>query len=167
MQTIPPQGYTKVGFGTDLHRLTSGKAIVLGGVAIPCAYSMVAVSDGDVLLHAIIDALLGAFGLGDIGEHFPASAVEPGSPSGPMLEQVCSLIREKGAELVNVDCVIDCETIRLAEWKGSIRQNVADLLQLDQSRVNVKAKTAEGLGPVGMGEAISAQAVVLVSFPEG
>ncbi|MCD8141308.1 MAG: 2-C-methyl-D-erythritol 2,4-cyclodiphosphate synthase [Planctomycetaceae bacterium] len=167
MQDSTPYGYIQVGFGTDTHRLAPGTGITLGGVFIPCEYGMVAVSDGDVLLHALTDALLGSCGLGDIGEHFPASAVVQDAPSGPMLHQVLTLVREKGATVVNVDCVIDCEAIRLGELKKRIRRNLADLLQLAPLRVNVKAKTAEGLGPVGEGGAVSAQAVVLVSFSEG
>ncbi len=166
MQNPVPGGYTQVGFGTDLHRLVQGGGIALGGVLIPCEYGVVADSDGDVLLHALVDALLGASGLGDIGDHFPASAVEPGAASSPMLRTAYALVREKGGVVANVDCVIDCETVRLGAWKAAMRQSVADLLGLDPSRVNIKAKTAEGLGPVGEGKAISAQAVALVQFTE-
>lgn len=164
MTQSPLQDYIQVGFGTDLHRLISGSGVRIGGVYIPCGFAAVADSDGDVLLHALVDAVLGASGQGDIGEHFPASAVEPGQDSTPMLAHALTLAAQKGGSVVNVDCVIDLEAVKLKQWKAEIRASLARLIGIDADRVNVKAKTAEGLGPIGAGEAIAAQAVVLLSF---
>lgn len=151
----------RVGFGTDLHRLEPGEGIPLGGAPVPCAYRCVAVSDGDVLLHALVDALLGACGWGDIGEWFPASSVEPGQASSAFVAEVLAKMRESGISIVNVDAVVDLEGVRLAPWKAAIRQSVAELLGIPAGRVNIKAKTAEGLGPVGEGKAVAAQVAVL------
>lgn len=152
----------RIGFGTDLHRLEAGDGIRLGGVRIPCGYSCVAVSDGDVLLHSLVDALLGACGWGDIGEWFPESEVERGKASGFFVERVMEKMRASGLGVVNVDATVDLQNIRLAEWKPAMRESVARLLDIPPGRVNVKAKTAEGLGPVGEGLAVAAQTAVLV-----
>lgn len=157
----------RIGFGTDVHCLAPGSGFPLGGVRIPCDRAAIAVSDGDVLVHALVDAILGAIGMGDIGDHFPPSAVEPGQDSATMLAFAMGLAKEKGAVLVNADCVIDLEAVKLEKWKPLIRQSIADLLELEAGNVNVKAKTAEGLGPIGAGEAIAAQAIVLMAFLEG
>ena len=152
----------RVGFGTDLHRLAEGDGLWIGGVLIPCPFSCEAVSDGDVLLHALVDALLGACGLGDIGEWFPESAVEQGQASAAFVHAVMGTLRERGVGIVNVDATVDLQNVRLAEWKPAIRENVASLVGIEPARVNVKAKTAERLGPIGEGAAIAAQAVVLL-----
>lgn len=164
MQDRPPSDNLRVGFGTDIHRLVTGEGVKLGGVLIPCTYACVAVSDGDVLLHALIDALLGALALGDIGEHFPHSRVASGEDSRVLLAQILNLVHANNATPVNVDCVVDLEVFKLAEWKPKIRDSIAGLLGIDPGRVNVKAKTAEGLGPVGAGEAIAAQVVALLAL---
>lgn len=156
----------RVGFGTDLHRLEPGDGVTLGGVTIPCAYRCRAVSDGDVVLHALVDALLGCAALGDIGEHFPESAVTQGESSRRFVEAALAMLADAGLEPVNVDCVIDLEHVRLAEYKAAIRRSVARLLGLDESRVNIKAKTAEGLGPVGEGKAVAAQVAALAAMTE-
>lgn len=135
---------------------------MLGGVRIPCAFRCLADSDGDVVLHALVDALLGACGWGDIGEWFPASSVVPGQASGDFVSAVLLKMREAGIGVVNADIVIDLEVVRLAPWKAAIRENIANLLGVNAARVNVKAKTAEGLGAVGEGKAVGAQAAVLV-----
>lgn len=154
----------RVGMGTDVHRLEPGDGLKIGGVAIPCGYRSIADSDGDVLLHAIVDALLGACGAGDIGDHFPASAVSPGEDSACFVEHAVGVVAARGGRIVNVDCVIDIEVCRLGPFKQRIRTRLAEVLGVDASRVNVKAKTAEGLGAVGEGRAFSAQAVVLVEI---
>lgn len=154
----------RVGLGTDVHRLEPGDGLKLGGVAISCGYRSVAVSDGDVLLHALVDAMLGACGGGDIGEHFPASEVTPGEDSRRFVEYALDVAKAGGASIVNVDCVIDVEVCRLGVMKKAIRDNLAGMLGVDASRINVKAKTAEGLGAVGEGRAFSAQAVVLMEL---
>ncbi len=151
----------RVGFGTDVHVLRSGTGVTLGGVVVPCAYGCEAVSDGDVVLHALVDAMLGCAGLGDIGEYFPAGKATPGESSARFVRETLALLGEAGVRLVNVDCVIDVEVVRLGKVKGEIRASVAALLGVDVGRVNVKAKTGEGVGAVGEGRAVSAQAVVL------
>lgn len=164
MTQAPLHDYIQVGFGTDLHRLVPGRGLRIGGADIPCEVAAVADSDGDALLHALVDAVLGASGQGDIGDHFPALAVAPGQDSAPMLAHALALAAQKGGVVVNVDCVIDLEAVKLGPWKAEIRASLARLFGIDPGRVNVKAKTAEGLGPIGAGEAIAAQAVVLLSF---
>ncbi len=156
----------RIGLGSDLHRLERGGGIRLGGLDIPCPLSCVAVSDGDVLLHALMDAWLGALGLGDIGDHFPESSVKPGTDSRLLLKRALSLPEGGGVRIVNVDCIVDLERPKLAGWKKRIAENVAALLGLSPSRVNIKAKTAEGLGPVGAGQAIAAQVALLLEVDE-
>jgi 2-C-methyl-D-erythritol 2,4-cyclodiphosphate synthase len=152
----------RIGFGTDMHRLIAGTGIRLGGVDIPCGFACAAASDGDVLLHALTDALLGSLAMGDIGGHFPADEVIPGEDSRRFPLHVARLLAGSGARVVNIDCVVDLERPSLREWKTDIRNGIANLLSLPFERVSVKAKTAEGLGPVGQSLAISAQAVVLI-----
>ncbi len=159
-------GNIRVGFGTDLHAFISGNGFHLGGVFIPCQFGVRAISDGDVLLHALVDAMLGGAGLGDIGEYFPESKVTKGENSRIFVEETLALIKARGAELVNIDCVVNLEPIRLSRWKAEIRAKIAEILALDLSRVNVKAKTAEGLGCIGRGEAVSAEVVVLLNVRE-
>lgn len=154
----------RAGFGTDLHRLEPGDGLWLGGVKIPCLYLAKAHSDGDVLLHALIDALLGAAAQGDIGDHFPEKKVAKGESSARLLAKTLALLAPTGMRVVNVDCVIDLEVVRLCDWKDAIRASVANLLNLDKARINVKAKSAERLGPIGKGRAVAAQAIVLVEF---
>lgn len=151
----------RIGFGTDLHVLEPGEGIVLGGVAVPCGYSVRAVSDGDVVLHALVDAMLGCAGLGDIGDHFPESVVESGESSRRFVVETREMLAGAGFSLVNIDCVIDLEVVRLAGMKGMIRASLAGLVGLEVGCVNVKAKTAEGVGVVGEGVAVGAQVVVL------
>lgn len=152
----------RVGLGTDTHRLVHGEGIYLGGVFIACPFSCHAVSDGDVLLHALVDALLGACGQGDIGEWYPADAVTRGQASDLFVRESLAKLGDAGYAVGNVDSVIDLEVVRLAEWKQEIRASLAALLDIAPEHVNVKAKTAEGMGPVGEGRAVAAQVVVLV-----
>ncbi|MCL1999925.1 MAG: 2-C-methyl-D-erythritol 2,4-cyclodiphosphate synthase [Planctomycetes bacterium] len=152
----------RIGLGSDLHRLKPGDGIRLGGLDIPCSLSCIAVSDGDVLLHALIDAWLGALGLGDIGDHFPESSVVPGTDSRFFLEKILTLSSREKARIVNIDCIIELERPKLGEWKKKIGANLADLLELAPAKINVKAKTAEGMGQVGNGLVIIARTVLLV-----
>lgn len=155
----------RVGLGTDIHRLTSGHGLPLGGVLVACPFAAVADSDGDVLLHAVVDALLGAMGWGDIGERYPASAVRKGEASARFVQEVLAEMAAVGAAPVQLDCIINLETPRLGTVKTAIRESLAGLLRLEPGRVNVKAKTAEGLDSVGRSEAVSAQVVAQVEVP--
>jgi len=154
----------RVGHGTDVHRLVGGRALMLGGVAVDFDRGLDGHSDADVLLHAIIDALLGAAGMGDIGEWFPNTDQRfAGADSRELLRNVVATIQKSGWAIVNLDCTIFAERPKMTEWKGRIRSSVADLLDLDEGRVNVKAKSGEKVGPVGREEAMEADAVVLLS----
>ena len=154
----------RVGIGYDIHRMKRGSAILLGGVRIPCEFSLVGHSDADVLLHAIIDAMLGAVGLGDIGEMFPDDdPTNLARDSAEMLAEALGRVQVNGWKVVNVDCVVIAEKPRLGHQKVDIRQRISELLTLNTDRVNVKAKTNEQLGPIGQCEAIAVQAVVLLT----
>ena len=150
----------RVGIGNDIHRLEEGRRLVIGGVTIPSDRGEAAHSDGDVLIHAIIDALLGALALGDIGVWFPDSSTKTeGMDSALMLSQV---IEETRCRIANVDTTVSLERPKLRPYIQSIRERLADIMGISADRISVKAKTAEGLGPVGEGKAVSAEAVVLV-----
>ena len=154
----------RVGIGHDLHRMKKGTAILLGGVRIPCEFSLVGHSDADVLLHAVIDALLGAAGLGDIGEMFPDDdPTNLGRDSGEMLVEAHERVKDADWKIVNLDCTVFAEKPKLGHHKLDIRQRIAELLEISFERVNVKAKTAEQLGPIGHSEAVAAQCVVLLT----
>lgn len=149
------------GMGYDVHRYGPGRPLKLGGVLIPGGPEVVAHSDGDVLLHALMDALLGCAALGDIGQHFPDSQARyEGISSAVLLDQVLEMLRGAGLELSHVDLTIVAQTPRLSPFREEIRKNVARLLGLDTARVNLKATTEEGLGFTGRSEGIKAYAVV-------
>jgi len=153
----------RVGFGTDIHRLESGGPLKLGGVAIDCEFQAVGHSDGDVLLHAVTDAILGALAAGDIGAHFSDSSEEwRGADSRIFLEKAVRMVTEESLAVGNIDAVIDLERPKLRPFIDEMRQNLADLTGLDASRISVKAKTREGLGAIGESRAISATATVLL-----
>ncbi len=154
-------GY-RIGFGTDFHKLTPGTGFPLGGVFVPCAYTSVGDSDGDVLLHALVDAMLGSFSLGDIGEHYPPASITPNEPSARFVTETLERLDKLDARIINVDCVIDLEQPKLAPYKIPIREHVAHLLSLPLDRVSLKAKTGEGLGPIGQSLAVGAQVAILV-----
>lgn len=154
----------RVGIGYDVHRMKPGSAILLGGVRIPCEFSLVGHSDADVLLHAIIDAMLGAAGMGDIGELFPDDdPLNEGRDSADMLFEVLGRVQKAGWQIVNLDCTVFAEKPKLGHHKVDIRQRISELLKINTDRVNVKAKTAERLGPVGQCEAVAAQCAVLLT----
>lgn len=154
---------TRIGIGFDVHRLTRGRKLMLGGLEIESNVGLEGHSDGDVLLHAVTDAVLGACGLGDIGDHFPSSDARwKDADSSRFLEAALDLADGAGAYLLNVDTVIIAERPHLGAWKEAIRSSLAGLLDLPLDRVCVKAKTAEGIGEIGAGHAIEAHAVVLV-----
>jgi 2-C-methyl-D-erythritol 2,4-cyclodiphosphate synthase len=154
----------RVGHGFDLHRLVPGRALYLGGVAIPFDRGLLGHSDGDVVLHALCDALLGALALGDIGQHFPDSDERfLGTPSSELVKRVAALVEQEGWSIVNVDITVCAEAPRLASHRHTIRSRIAELLGISITQVSVKAKTHEGVDAIGRGEAISANAVALVA----
>ena len=150
----------RVGFGNDNHRLVEGRPLMLGGIEIPFDKGEDAHSDGDVLLHAISDAILGAKALGDIGQLFPDDS--PHTKDMPSLAILKSVQILSGARIINIDSTITLEKPKLADHLPAIRKSIADLLEINIKQVSVKAKTAEGLGPIGEGKAIKAEAVVLI-----
>jgi 2-C-methyl-D-erythritol 2,4-cyclodiphosphate synthase len=151
----------RVGIGYDLHRLVEGRRLVLGGVTIPFEKGLLGHSDADVLFHAVCDALLGAVGLGDVGQHFPNT--DPSFKdvsSTTLLEQTLQMVRDKGFCVNNLDATILAEAPKLSPYSGVMETNLAALLELEPSRVNVKATTMEGMGAIGKGEAIAAICMV-------
>ena len=153
----------RVGIGQDMHKLAEGRRLVIGGVEVDSPRGAVAHSDGDVLIHAVIDAMLGAAALGDIGDHFPDSdPAYKDADSRGLLKQANELLTEKGYRVGNVDATVLLESPKLGPLKQAMRENIAADLGLEPERVNVKAKSAEGLGEVGRGEAVAAEAVVVV-----
>ncbi len=152
---------TLTGIGYDSHRLKPGRKLILGGVEIPGELGLDGHSDADVLTHAVIDALLGAAGLGDIGEHFPDSEERyRDADSIELLETVLPRVLAQGLELVNVDSTVVMERPKLGPHREAIRERLASVLGLAHGRVNVKATTGEGVGFVGRGEGVAALAVV-------
>jgi 2-C-methyl-D-erythritol 2,4-cyclodiphosphate synthase len=153
----------RIGYGTDVHRLVADRKLILGGVEIPFEKGPLGHSDGDALIHAICDALLGATALGDIGRHFPDTSPRwKGAPSLDFLRQVRELVEAKGYEIINVDSTIEIERPRMAPHIDSMRQEMARALTIHVDQVSVKAKTGEGMGEVGRGEAVRAEAVALI-----
>jgi 2-C-methyl-D-erythritol 2,4-cyclodiphosphate synthase len=151
---------TLTGIGYDSHRLTPDRRLVIGGVEIPYERGLEGHSDADVLLHAVIDALLGAAGLGDIGEHFPDTEERwREADSIELLKAVVQKLLADGLEIVNVDCTVVMEAPKLGQYRVAIRERLAHALGLDVRRVNVKASTGEGIGFVGRGEGVAALAV--------
>ena len=155
-------GY-RVGQGFDIHRLVPGRKLILGGIHIPHETGLSGHSDADVLLHALMNAVLGAIGKGDIGTHFPDTDPEfRGVSSASLLGHVLRLMRQAGFGIVNVDVTVIAERPRLAPHFGAVRTRLADLLEVPEDAVNLKAGTMEGLGPIGEGQAMAAMAVMLL-----
>jgi 2-C-methyl-D-erythritol 2,4-cyclodiphosphate synthase len=153
----------RIGHGYDVHRFGDGEAIVLGGVTIPYSRGLEAHSDGDVLIHAICDALLGAIAAGDIGTHFPdTDPVNAGIDSRVLLRRVFALVAQAGWKLSNLDCTVVAQSPRLSTHIAPMRDNLAADLRTQTGRVNVKATTTEKLGFTGRSEGIAAHAVVLL-----
>ena len=158
----------RVGEGWDVHALVPGRKLVIGGVTIPFGRGLLGHSDADVLLHAITDALLGAAGLGDIGRHFPDTDGQfDGADSIALLTEAARRVREKGFQIGNIDSTVIAQAPKLAPYIDGMCQRIAQALDLQRDRVNVKAKTAEKLGPVGQGLCIEARVVVLLTQPPG
>ena len=157
---LPP---LRIGHGHDSHRLEEGRPLILGGVTVPFDKGLVGHSDADVLLHAVTDTLLGALALGDIGDWFPNTDPQwKGVDSAVFLREAVNAIQERGWSIANLDCTIFAERPKLAPWRKRIQENVAELLCVSADQVNLKAKTGEKVGPIGRGESISADAVVLL-----
>ena len=153
----------RVGEGWDTHQLISGRPLVLGGVTIPHSHGLLGHSDADALLHAITDAVLGAAGLGDIGRHFPDTDTRfKGADSVRLLQEAMQRVREAGYVLLNVDSTIVAQAPKMAPHIDAMRARLASALGVAVAQVNVKAKTAEKMGPVGEGRAIEARAVCLL-----
>ena len=153
----------RIGEGWDTHALVPGRKLIIGGVEVPHSTGLLGHSDADVLLHAVIDALLGAAGLGDIGSHFSDTDAQfKGADSIALLVETARLISERGFKIGNIDSTVVAQAPKLASYIPAMRQRIADALGLDAGRVNVKAKTAEKLGPVGQGLSMEARAVVLL-----
>jgi 2-C-methyl-D-erythritol 2,4-cyclodiphosphate synthase len=156
----------RIGEGWDTHALVTGRPLILGGITIPHTHGLLGHSDADALLHAITDALLGAAGLGDIGRHF--SDTDPqfkGADSALLLEEACRRARLAGWQVINVDSTIVAQAPKMAPHIPAMRERIAAALQISSDAVNVKAKTAEKMGPVGEGRAIEARAVCLLWRP--
>ena len=154
----------RIGEGWDIHALVEGRKLVLGGVEIPHSKGLLGHSDADALLHAITDALLGAAALGDIGTHFPDTDTRfKGADSAVLLAEAARRVREKGFEINNVDSTVVAQAPKLAPHIASMRTRIAQVLGVDLDQVNVKAKTAEKMGPVGEGLAMEARAIVLLT----
>jgi 2-C-methyl-D-erythritol 2,4-cyclodiphosphate synthase/2-C-methyl-D-erythritol 4-phosphate cytidylyltransferase/2-C-methyl-D-erythritol 2,4-cyclodiphosphate synthase len=155
----------KIGMGRDLHRLVKGRRFLLGGVVIPAKRGELGHSDGDVLAHAVCDALLGASSLGDIGELFPPSDKKwKDADSMELLRSVFDMVKQAGWRLVNLDCVISCEEPKVLPFRDRIRESLAQALEASAEQIFVKGKTNEGLGPVGKGKAVEAMAVCLLKM---
>jgi 2-C-methyl-D-erythritol 2,4-cyclodiphosphate synthase len=153
----------RIGEGWDVHALVPGRPLVMGGVTFPYHLGLLGHSDADVLLHAITDALLGAAGLGDIGQHFPDTDPQwKGANSVDLLQATGRLLSEAGWQIGNIDATVIAQAPKLAAHKPAMQTRIAQALGISTHQVNIKAKTAEKLGPVGMGQSIEARAVALI-----
>ena len=153
----------RIGQGWDVHQLVDGRKLILGGVEVPHSKGLLGHSDADVLLHAITDALIGALGLGDIGGHFPDTSADfKNADSFALLQHIARLLPQHGYAVGNVDSTIIAQAPKLAPHIAAMRARIAAALSVSEAQVNVKAKTAEKLGPVGAGQAMEAQAAVLL-----
>lgn len=153
----------RIGEGWDVHALVEGRPLIIGGVSIPFEKGLMGHSDADVLIHALIDAFLGAAGLGDIGRHFPDTDAQfKGVDSSVLLEHAYKLIKDRGWNLVNIDSTITAQAPKMAPHIPLMIERLSSVLNIDKERINIKAKTAEKMGPVGLGQSIEARAVVLL-----
>ena len=153
----------RTGIGTDIHRIVEGRKLMLGGIEVPHTGGLLGHSDGDVAIHAVIDAIIGAAGMGDIGTHFPDTEEQwKDADSKELLIVIKEQIKDKNWEVVNIDLIIHAEQPKLGVYKGQMKRAIAGLLGIDFAAVNVKAKTNEGLGEIGVGLAMAATASVLL-----
>jgi 2-C-methyl-D-erythritol 2,4-cyclodiphosphate synthase len=163
-----PRGQTRIGQGFDAHQLQVDRALVIGGVSIPHDRGLEGHSDGDVLLHAVADAILGALGEGDLGRHFPSS--DPslrGIASSRIVERVAAIMSERGYGLGNLDATVIAQAPRLSPFQAEMRSNLAQLLHAEESRINLKVTSTDHLGALGRGEGMASLAVVLLESREG
>jgi 2-C-methyl-D-erythritol 2,4-cyclodiphosphate synthase len=161
---VGDEAAVRIGQGWDIHRLVEGRPLRLGGVEVPYERGLLGHSDGDVILHALTDALLGALAAGDIGQHFPDTDPKlRGIDSAVMLGEVVALVAQRGYRIGNVDVTVLAEHPKLAPHMAAIQQRVAVLLGVTREQVGIKAKTMEGLGAIGTGDAIAAMAVAALA----
>ncbi len=157
----------RIGFGYDIHRLEPGRPLILGGAGIPHGAGLRGHSDGDALVHAVMDALLGALGEGDIGTHFPdTDRRHKGARSTGLLATVVDLVRRRGGEIVNVDAVVVAEEPKIGPHTAAMKAALAPVLGVSEGALGIKGKTNEGLGPVGEKRAIACYAVALIKLPD-
>lgn len=155
----------RIGMGYDVHKLTEGRDLILGGVKIPWEKGLLGHSDADVLIHAVMDALLGAAALGDIGKHFPdTDPAYKGISSMKLLQHVAGLLKENGYAVGNIDATIIAQKPKMAPHIPQMRKNMAEALGIKESQLNIKATTEEGLGFTGRGEGIASQAICLLEY---
>ncbi len=153
----------RIGMGHDVHRLVTGRKLILGGVEVPFEKGLLGHSDADVLVHAICDALLGAAGLGDIGDHFPDTDPDfKDICSIKLLERTCRMLKDKGHLIANIDSTIFAQNPKMSPFKKEMRENIAHAVETKVENVNIKATTTEGLGMIGEGDGIGAMCVVLI-----
>jgi 2-C-methyl-D-erythritol 2,4-cyclodiphosphate synthase len=154
----------QIGIGYDVHRLVTGRRLVLGGALIPFEKGLLGHSDADVLVHAVCDALLGSVGLGDIGLHFPDTDPQyKDIDSLKLLARTTAMVRQKGFAICNIDAIIFAEAPEISPYRNTMQKNLARAVEVDPRCINIKATTTEGLGVIGKGEGIGAMSVVLVS----
>jgi len=153
----------RIGIGYDIHRIAEDRDLVIGGVKIPYIKGLLGHSDADVLLHAVSDAILGAIGETDIGEHFPdTDPAYKGASSVILLKKVVEIAAEKGYKVLNIDTVLIAEEPKIKPFKDDMKENISRVLKIPKDSVNIKATTNEGVGPIGRGEAMAAHAAVLM-----
>lgn len=153
----------RVGIGYDVHKLVNGRKLILGGVHIPYEKGLLGHSDADVLIHAIMDSILGACALGDIGKHFPDTKEEyKGIDSLKLLKEVSKLIMEKNFKIVNIDSIIIAQSPKMAPYIETMKENISNVLGIHQNQINIKATTEEGLGFTGRKEGIAAQSICMI-----
>ena len=153
----------RIGFGNDIHRLVEGRKLILAGVHVPAPFGELAHSDGDVVYHALMDAILGSLALGDIGKHFPDNDnAYKDIDSSVLVKKVASMMKDKGYTINNIDVIITLEKPKVKDYILSMRENIAKLLNTDLDNVSVKAGTNEGLDAIGRGEAVKAEVVVML-----
>ncbi len=154
----------QIGIGYDVHRLVTGRQLILGGVVIPFEKGLLGHSDADVLVHAVCDALLGSVGLGDIGQHFPDTDPRYKDISSlKLLAHANTMVRQKGFSICNIDTIIFAEAPKIGPYRDTMQKNLAQAVEVTPGCINIKATTTEGLGIIGKGEGIGAMAVLLVS----